>query len=146
MKHITKTAKQTEALGKKFAAGLKQGGVFGLVGDLGAGKTSFVKGVAKGLGITKHITSPTFVLMRVYPVVQRGKSAKNKYIKNLVHVDAYRIKKVAHLSGIGLEDYLLDPETLVLIEWANNVKSILSDKANMIYFEHKSLLSRQIII
>lgn len=138
MKYLTKTAKQTEALGKSFVKSLKQGAVFGLVGELGAGKTQFVKGVAKGLGIKAHITSPTFVLLRVYPT-------KNKFIKHLVHVDAYRIKKAAHLSGIGLEDYLADRETLVLIEWADKVKSLVKPKKNIIKFNH-SKMGREIIL
>ncbi|MCX6793466.1 MAG: tRNA (adenosine(37)-N6)-threonylcarbamoyltransferase complex ATPase subunit type 1 TsaE [Candidatus Falkowbacteria bacterium] len=132
MKKITKTAKQTEALGKKFVASLKQGGAFGLIGELGAGKTAFIKGVAKALGIKSTITSPTFVLMKVY-------KTKNKQIKHLVHVDAYRIKKAAHLSGIGLEDYIIDPEALVLIEWADKVKSLIKTKKNIINFSHAKL-------
>jgi len=137
MKYLTKSAKQTEALGKKFVKSLKQGSVFGLVGDLGAGKTAFVKGVAKGLDVKARITSPTFVLMRVY-------NTKNKQIKRLVHVDAYRVKKAVYLSGIGLEDYLSDPETLVLIEWADQVRSIMPRRANMIYFKYRNLSSREI--
>lgn len=129
MKKITKTSKQTESLGKKFVNSLSGGGVFGLVGELGAGKTAFVKGVAKGLLIKQKITSPTFVLMRVY-------STKNKTIKHLVHVDAYRIKKAAHLSGIGLEDYLADPKALVLVEWADKVKKLIKPKKNIIKFSH----------
>lgn len=144
MKYLTKSAKQTEALGKKFVTNLKQGGVFGLIGDLGAGKTAFVKGVAKGLSIKSRITSPTFVLMRVYPVIRQGRQAKNKHIKRLVHVDAYRVKKAVYLSGIGLEDYLSDPETLVLIEWADQVRSIMPRRANMIYFKYRDLSSREI--
>jgi len=128
-KHLTKTAKQTEALGKAFVKSLKQGAVFGLVGELGAGKTSFVKGVAKALNIKNTITSPTFVLMKVYPT-------KYKNFKNLVHVDAYRIKKAAHLSGIGLEDYLNNHEALVLIEWADKVKSLIRPRKNIIKFSH----------
>lgn len=130
MKYITKTTKQTSALGKKFVKNLQQGGAYGLIGDLGAGKTSFVKGVATGLCLKANITSPTFVLMRVYPV------KNNKIIKHLVHVDAYRIKKAAHLSGIGLEDYINDPLSLVLIEWADKVKSLIKNKKNIINFKH----------
>ena len=129
MKHLTTTSSQTEILGKKFVMSLKQGGVFGLVGELGAGKTSFVKGVAKGLGIKTRVTSPTFVLMRVY-------ETNSKNIKRLVHVDAYRIKKATNLSGIGLEDYIVDDKTLVLIEWADKVGGLVKSNSHVINFSH----------
>lgn len=141
---ITNSAKATQALGKKFVKKLKAGGMFGLVGELGSGKTQFVKGIAQGLGIKQKITSPTFVLMRVYPVMQQGKSAKHKTIKRLVHVDAYRLKQPHHLQAIGLEDYLVDPTALIVVEWADKVRSIMPRQAKIIDFKHKSLLKREI--
>lgn len=130
MKHQTKNEKQTYNIAKQFIKELAGGGVYGLVGELGAGKTAFVKGAAQALGITKRITSPTFVVMRVY-------DAKHKTIKRLVHVDAYRLKKAASLAAIGLEDFINDAKTLVLIEWADLVSKLLPNKKNIIKIVHQ---------
>jgi tRNA threonylcarbamoyladenosine biosynthesis protein TsaE len=90
-----------------------------LEGNLGAGKTVISKAIAKGLGIKEVVNSPTFVLMKVYPVRRKGK------IQNVVHVDAYRLAGHEELLNIGLGDYLTQPDTVVLIEWGNTVKEIL---------------------
>ncbi len=126
MNVITYSEKQTLALAKKLAKKFKGGETIGLIGQLGAGKTIFTKGLAKGLGIKKNITSPTFVLMRVYPVKKHPK------IKNLVHLDAYRIKQANELLAIGIKDYLNQPDTAVIIEWADKIKKILPRKTKFI--------------
>lgn len=118
MKHLSNSEKETFDFAKKFAKKLKGGEVLGLIGDLGAGKTVFAKGLAAGLGIKQKITSPTFVLMKVYPV-------NKKSIKNLVHIDAYRLKSERDLEAIGATEYFSDPSSVVLIEWADRVKKIL---------------------
>lgn len=84
-----------------------------LKGNLGSGKTTFLKGLAKGLGVRNVVTSPTFVLMKVY-------QAKHKHIRTFVHVDCYRLPG-AELAAIGLGDYLNEPNTVVAIEWANKL-------------------------
>src|SRR3989338_7673870 len=94
----TTSAAQTRAFGAKLARELKGGEIIALVGNLGSGKTTFVKGLAKGLGVKDVITSPTFVLMKIY-------KAKHKTIKNFVHVDCYRIPGI-ELTAIGLDDFL----------------------------------------
>lgn len=117
MKITTESEKQTLNLGKKFVLELKGGEVIGLIGELGAGKTVFIKGLAQGLNIKNIITSPTFVLMKVYKV--KG------LIKNLCHVDAYRLKSAQDLVDIGIKDYLKQKTAITVIEWANQVKNIL---------------------
>lgn len=131
MRKISLTEKQTFKIAEDFAKRLNSGGVIGLIGDLGAGKTVFVKGLARGLKIKQNISSPTFVLMRVYKTT-------NPKIERLVHVDAYRIKKARSLKGIGLDDYLDDEKTLVVIEWANLVKEILPKNTKFIILEHRT--------
>ncbi|MBI5733623.1 MAG: tRNA (adenosine(37)-N6)-threonylcarbamoyltransferase complex ATPase subunit type 1 TsaE [Candidatus Kerfeldbacteria bacterium] len=122
--YLTKTAEQTEDLGKKLSHLIKGGEVLALSGDLGSGKTTFVKGLAKGLGIKHPITSPTFVLMKIYPVT------KHQTIKQLVHVDCYRLPAGRHgvpgieLSKIGLDDYLNKFDSVVVIEWAEKIKKL----------------------
>jgi tRNA threonylcarbamoyladenosine biosynthesis protein TsaE len=114
MEKITTSLKETEAFGKEFASTLKPGHVVLLYGDLGAGKTSLVKGIASGLGITSDITSPTFTLMNTY-----NTSANN--IKTMVHIDTYRLKDEHDLLEIGVEDYLGKPHTICLIEWPEKI-------------------------
>ncbi|MDA2922574.1 tRNA (adenosine(37)-N6)-threonylcarbamoyltransferase complex ATPase subunit type 1 TsaE [Patescibacteria group bacterium AH-259-L07] len=133
MKIITTSEKQTIALGKKLATQCKGGEVIGLIGELGAGKTVLIKGMTKGFDITTTITSPTFVLMKVYPVKSReaGISPRVKLfnrvnkIKHFVHVDAYRLKSSQGLIDIGLKDWLGKSNTVTVIEWADKVRDIL---------------------
>ena len=89
-----------------------------LSGDLGAGKTSLVKEVAAHLDITEDITSPTFVIMKAYPVVNHN------WIKRLVHIDAYRLDGKAELEHLGWDDIISDPGTLVCLEWPEMVEGI----------------------
>lgn len=125
MRLISRSEKQTFNFAKNFSKRLKGGEVIGLIGNLGAGKTIFTKGLAAGLGIIKNITSPTFVLMRVYPV-------KSRRIKQLVHIDAYRVKSARDLTAIGADDYFNQPSTVTTIEWADKIKKILPKKAKFI--------------
>ena len=97
-KLISKDEKQTRKIGFELGSNLKKGGIIALYGNLGAGKTVFIKGVAKGLGIKSHITSPTFVFWRVYPVTK-------KQLKHFCHVDLYRLPKPGAIQNIGIEEY-----------------------------------------
>ena len=118
MEITTKTEKQTIALGKKFIAELKGGEVVLLIGDLGAGKTTFVKGVALGLGIKKVITSPTFVIMKMYDVKLRG-------IKKLVHIDTYRGLSLEDFENIGALELFGRPDVVSFIEWGADLEKYL---------------------
>ena len=105
--------------------------MLGLIGNLGAGKTIFTKGLALGLGIKKNIASPTFVLMKVYPV----KSHRAKILpkaKFLVHIDAYRIKSAKDLIAIGADEYFKRLDTVTVIEWADKIKKILPKKTKFV--------------
>lgn len=134
MKIISKSEKETFAFAKNFAKNLRGGEVLALTGNLGAGKTVFTKGLAAGLGIKKNITSPTFVLMKIYPVKIKSK------IKNLCHIDAYRVNSHKDLIAIGAEDYINNPETVTVIEWAEKIKKLLTKNiknVTMKYLNHK---------
>ncbi len=100
-----------------------------LAGNLGAGKTTFIQGFAKGLGLRARITSPTFVIMKRYTL------KKGKY-RNLFHLDAYRMGGMEDLLPLGMADILSDPHNIVLIEWAANVKSPLLTGAHALSFAH----------
>ncbi|MEK7641977.1 MAG: tRNA (adenosine(37)-N6)-threonylcarbamoyltransferase complex ATPase subunit type 1 TsaE [Patescibacteria group bacterium] len=95
--------------------------VVGLAGHLGAGKTAFAKCVAQTLGITEDVTSPTFVIMKVYPI----DSSKGFSWERLVHIDAYRLEHAKELGAIDFEAYAADRGNLVLIEWPENVKEMV---------------------
>lgn len=86
-----------------------------LSGELGAGKTSFTQALAKAYGIEEHVTSPTFVLEKVYQL------AKDKSFRRLVHIDAYRLKSGEELSALGWDELMKDARTLVVLEWPEMV-------------------------
>lgn len=131
MKFLSTSEKQTFNLAKKIAKKLKGGEVIGLIGSLGAGKTIFVKGLAKGLKIKKNITSPTFVIMKIYPV------AKHQKIKSLVHIDAYRIKRAKDLIVLSTKEYFYRQNIITIIEWADKIKKVLPKKIRLITITHK---------
>jgi len=131
-KIITHSEKETIKFAARLAKQLKGGEIIGLIGDLGAGKTVFVKGLAKGLGIKETITSPTFVLMKVYRL-----SLNQKKIKNLVHIDAYRIQSSEDIIAIGASEYWQRPDTITVIEWADKIKTVLHRQAKFIKFKIK---------
>ncbi|MBI4779663.1 tRNA (adenosine(37)-N6)-threonylcarbamoyltransferase complex ATPase subunit type 1 TsaE [Candidatus Falkowbacteria bacterium] len=126
MTFLSASPKQTFNFAKKFSKNLAGGETLGLIGNLGAGKTVFTKGLALGLGIKKNIASPTFVLMKAYSV------AKHKKIKFLVHIDAYRVRSASDLTSIGAHEYFNRPDTVTIIEWADKIKKILPKKARLI--------------
>jgi len=131
MEIITLSERETLNLGKKIAKQLKGGEIIALIGELGAGKTIFAKGIANGLGIKKIITSPTFVLMKIYET-NKYKSKTNlneSRIQKLCHVDAYRLKSSQDLINIGINDYLGQKNTVTIIEWADQAQDILPKNA-----------------
>lgn len=130
MKFTAKNEKQTMEIGREIAAKLKGGDIVLLYGDLGAGKTTMVKGMAIFFGIKKKITSPTFTLMNLFEI-QKGD------IKKIVHIDTYRLQNEQELIDIGVEDYLGAADTVCLVEWPEKMKKILKNKKTLkIKIEH----------
>jgi len=105
-----------------------------LTGDLGSGKTTFVQGLAEGLGFAGRIISPTFILMRKYP--------------GFYHVDLYRFEEnvAQEVENIGLTDIWGKDKNIVVIEWAEKIKDLIPPKANWIKFEDMGEDKRRIII
>lgn len=91
--------------------------VIGLYGDLGAGKTAFVKALAKAFGINEHITSPTFVIMKRFEI--------QNVFKNLIHIDAYRLESGKELLKLGWQELISNPQNLILIEWPEKVVDVM---------------------
>jgi tRNA threonylcarbamoyladenosine biosynthesis protein TsaE len=106
---VTRSAAETEAVGEELAPLLAAGDLLLLAGELGAGKTTFVRGLARGLGVTAAVQSPTFQLVRVYP----GRV-------QLAHVDLYRLESGAELTDLGLDE-LLD-QGVVAVEWGDRLR------------------------
>jgi len=104
---ISHSPDETFALGEEWGRAAKSSWVIGLTGDLGAGKTQLVKGIARGLGIQARIQSPTFALVNEY---QDGRLP-------LAHLDLYRLDTPAQVIGAGLEEYLDHPAGVIVIEW-----------------------------
>ncbi len=98
--------------------------IVGLRGDLGTGKTAFTKAVARELGVEEVVTSPTFVIMKIYPVVAKEASPRFPW-KNLVHIDAYRLESSDELRAIKFVEIAADPDSLILIEWPEHVRDVL---------------------
>ena len=122
--------------------------VVGLYGDLGTGKTTFMKGLAKSFGINETIQSPTFVIMKIYQtsppsplsfIRREGKenesSLGNKVFKHLIHIDAYRIEKSLELINLGWEEIIRDPKNLICVEWPERIADIMPEHIK-IKFEH----------
>lgn len=136
--YITESARETEKLGEALAKEIKGGEIISLVGDLGGGKTTFTKGFAAGLGIKKNITSPTFLVMREYPV-------RHKKISKLYHFDAYRIKNAEEFLDLGFNEFLKEKQAVILIEWADKVRRILPKKSVIIEFSFIDDQKRRVV-
>ncbi|MDD2757961.1 MAG: tRNA (adenosine(37)-N6)-threonylcarbamoyltransferase complex ATPase subunit type 1 TsaE [Patescibacteria group bacterium] len=133
MQYRTKNESETAEVGRKTAAELNGGDILCLYGDLGAGKTTLVKGLARGLGLRRRITSPTFALMNIYDV----RTAKDAAVRKLVHIDTYRLENERELVEIGIEDYLGAPNTICVIEWPEKIKGLLKNKKTLnVRIEH----------
>ena len=140
MEVLTHSPRETQKLGEKISADLKLGDILALYGELGSGKTTFIQGLARGLGIKKRVISPTFVFIRQYPV------AGHRSAVTFYHVDLYRINEVTEAKGLGLEEIFADPDAIVVIEWADRIKEILPKKRIDIYFEYIGENQRKIKI
>ena len=114
---ITKKKEETMELGQRLAQLLPPGSTITLTGDLGAGKTTLVRGVAEGLGIKEVVQSPTFNIMKLY----------YKYAKPLVHIDAYRLADIN--TDIGLDEYIGYETGITMIEWPMYINSLIPDDA-----------------
>ena len=126
---ITANFQETQAFGLELAQKLKGGEVLALYGDLGSGKTTFMQGLAKGLGITRNIISPTFIIMRTYKI-------SGNVLKNLYHLDLYRIENDEQAVNLGLKDLIGDEQNVVAIEWPDKIENLLPEKRINLYFEY----------
>ena len=132
---------ELNAFARSFIAGLKprkeEAVVVGLQGDLGSGKTSFTQAVAHALGVTEHVTSPTFVIEKIYKLKQQA-------FLHLIHIDAYRLEDSHELVALGWEDLIREPSNLVFVEWADRIKDILPNTAVKLSFTYINETTRSV--
>lgn len=116
---ITNSAKETMDLGRSFAKEVKPGSILVFFGNLGSGKTTFIQGLARGLGVKRRIISPTFIIIRHY----RLETDRSFFY----HIDLYRTETINDLIGLGL-DQILKENNIVSIEWGEKLNGLLPDK------------------
>jgi tRNA threonylcarbamoyladenosine biosynthesis protein TsaE len=119
----SRSAEETEALGARLAESLEPGDVVALTGELGAGKTCFAQGLARGLGVARRAVSPTFVLVNEY----RGRVPVH-------HVDAYRTESLAELLDLGLEE-MVAGDGVTIVEWADKLLALLPPHTVHVHIE-----------
>lgn len=136
IKVITTSFQETQKLAANFAKNLPKGAVVAFFGDLGCGKTTFIKGLVSALAKNKkvNVNSPTFIYLNIYKV---------KF--PIYHFDLYRIKNKNHFYAMGFEEYL-SSDGICLIEWAENIKEILPPNAIIIKMKHLKENQREISI
>ena len=126
-----KTLEELETEVKRFVGTLAPNGanatLVTLMGELGAGKTAFVKAVAKVLGVEEVVTSPTFVLEKIYLL-------SNQSFKRLVNIDAYRLERGADMAPLGFDELMKDSSNLILLEWPEKISGALPVPAVRISF------------
>lgn len=151
-KITTNSAKETQDFGKKLAKEIlalrrsapqdknnKRAIVFGLQGDLGYGKTTFLQGFAKGLGIKEKILSPSFVIIKRFKI-------NIKHFKNFYHVDCYRLNNPKDIEELGFEEIISNPENIVAIEWSERIQKRLPKSTIIIKFDFVDKDKREIVI
>ncbi len=149
MKKICHTIKQTHKAAAELLKEIKStprvGGavVVALSGDLGSGKTTFIQGFAKSLGIKERVTSPTFVILKRFKINDPPWAER---FKNLVHIDAYRFENPKEMLDLGWKEMISRPENIILIEWAEKIKKILPKNCFWVKFGHKGPRKRSIDI
>lgn len=143
--YLTKSPTQTKKLGVFLAKKIlksktqKKARVLGLEGDLGGGKTTFLQGFAKGLGIEQKILSPTFVIMKRFPI-----STKN--LKNFYHFDCYRVGKPKEILNLNFKEISSDSQNIIVIEWAEKIRQILPKNTKWIRFQFVDKRKRRISV
>jgi tRNA threonylcarbamoyladenosine biosynthesis protein TsaE len=132
----TNSSEETQNIAEEFVRHLQPGDVICLYGDLGAGKTTFVQGLAKAFGLEKRIISPTFVIIRSYQMIK----------SSFYHVDLYRLREEEDIEGTGLLEILNKKDSIVAIEWSEKMGSLLPKNRWEVRLEHGDGDKRKITI
>jgi|SRR3989344_7795099 len=142
MKIVSKNLKETYQIAKDFAGELstfQKATILGFYGDLGSGKTTFTQNLALVLGVTEAVTSPTFVIEKIYKL-------KDQKFTHLIHIDAYRIEKSSEMLHLGWKEITDDPKNLIVIEWPERIADILPPDMKKLEFIFVDETTREIVI
>lgn len=148
---ITNSFEETQRAGAEFALRLHSGQarksavVLALSGDLGAGKTNFLQGFAKGLGIEEIVNSPTFIVMKKFQI-PNYKSQINPKFEMFYHFDLYRLENEKDLDFLNIKEIVSDPKNIVAIEWPEKIGGLLPKNAIKINLNHLQENKREIVI
>jgi tRNA threonylcarbamoyladenosine biosynthesis protein TsaE len=134
--YLTKHSEETRKLGIDFAKKIKYGDFLAFYGNLGSGKTTFIQGLAEGLGIKRRIISPTFIILRHYKL-DRG---------SFYHVDLYRTNSKHDLLGLGMDEIIEDKNNIIAVEWSDKLNDFLPKKRIELHFKYIEENEREIII
>jgi tRNA threonylcarbamoyladenosine biosynthesis protein TsaE len=156
LQYETKSAAQTKKIAKLFAEELletKSGkGAFVILfkGDLGAGKTTFIQGLVRALGIRRKITSPTFTLLRSYSIPSTGLSFPRRRessppFSKIHHFDCYRMSGEQEIKELGFKEMIKDPKNIILIEWPERIKKVIPKEKIIISLDYGDKLTERII-
>lgn len=133
MEIISKNTEETKQAAFDFAANLKprdtDATIVGLYGELGAGKTTFMKYLAEYFGVKETVQSPTFVIMKSFNL------STHPFFNKLIHIDAYRLEDPSEMLKLGWQEMISDPKNLICIEWPEKIENILPPHI-MVRFEH----------
>lgn len=166
MKITSHSVSETESFAKKYIGDVvasRSGGVnakafvIGLYGNLGSGKTAFAQALAKTLGVKDYVTSPTFVIEKIYPLVNSLSTAKThspaqvyshspQVFTHLIHIDAYRLESSDEMKHLGWENIAADPGNLIVIEWPEKIAGLLPADHDRIKFTFVDATTREIEI
>ena len=124
--YISNSPEETKSMGKDFSKNLTKGNIVALYGELGSGKTQFIKGICKGLGVKEIVTSPTFIIINEYTA---------SLVENVFHFDLYRIKNKEEVFSLGFEEYMTR-DGIILIEWPELVEDELPKETFKIFMSH----------
>ena len=139
---LIRSSGQLEAFGRKFGRKVLKSSVghsariIALSGELGAGKTTFLHGFAKGLGIKARITSPTFILARRHRIPKTRNKKQDTRYKYFWHLDVYRLRNEKDLDSIDFKEIISDPCNIVAVEWADRIKKAIPYSALWIQLSH----------
>jgi len=143
MQVTTKSLAETEKAAQKFMHNLTPNGtlatVVGLFGDLGSGKTTFTQALARSLNVKEVVTSPTFVIEKIYKL-------DRQVFSRFIHIDAYRLESGKELLGLGWREILEDPKNLIVIEWPERVLDVLPLEIKKVEFEFVDDITRRITL
>ena len=133
---ISRSEAETEKFAAEFAGQLPRGSVLALHGDLGAGKTVFARGLARGLGVSGAVSSPTYTIVQEYDLADGGR---------FYHLDLYRIADERAALGFGVDEFLDDPRAITLLEWPERIAGLLPPGTIHLRLLHRSARERAIL-